>query len=325
MGYWNGKKVLITGGAGFIGSHTAEILLAKNAEVSVIDTLENGNLNNLNSIVNDIEILKKDLRDFDSCVKASKNKDVVMNIAAMVGGIHFNEKHPALMLHENILINTNVLNAAKETNVERFLVVSSACVYPRNCSIPTPEEEGFKDHPEPTNFGYGWAKRIAEIQGMAYNKEYGMNVAIARPYNCYGPRDQFDPEKSHMIPAIIKRIFDNENPLVVWGSGEQSRSFIYVTDLAKGLVEVTEKYATADPVNLGSNEEIKIKDLVELIKKISGKSPSLKFDNTKPDGQPRRKCDDEKAIKILGFKTEISLKDGIKNMIEWYKQNILND
>lgn len=199
------------------------------------------------------------------------------------------------------------------------MVVSSACVYPRNCTIPTPEEEGFKDSPEPTNDGYGWAKRMAEFIGEAYHREFGMKIAIARPYNCYGPRDHFDAQTGHVIPALIKRIFDGEDPLIVWGNGEQSRAFLYVEDFARGLIEVTEKYAVCDPINIGTDEEIKIKDLVKLILELSGKNPSICFDTSKPTGQPRRNCDNTKALKKIGFHAQINVREGLSNTIDWYK------
>jgi GDP-L-fucose synthase len=162
---------------------------------------------------------------------------------------------------------------------------------------------------------------MAEFQANAYAREFGMKIAIARPYNAYGPRDHFDPEKSHVIPALIKRVFDGENPLTVWGDGEQSRAFLYVTDLARGLLEVTEKYAEADPLNIGTEEEIKIKDLVSLILKISGFNHKVSFDTSKPSGQPRRNCDNTKAMAKTGFRAKVKLEDGLKKTIEWYVAN----
>lgn len=322
MNFWKNKKVLVTGGAGFIGSHVVEMLVANGAEVTVIDNLENGNMNNLSKVKSDIIFTNGDLKILDICVDASKNMDIVLNIAAKVGGIDFNKKHPGTMFRENILINTNVLEAARISNVERVLAVSSACVYQRHCKIPTPESEGFKGVPEPTNDGYGWAKRMTEFQAQAYAREFGMKIAIARPYNAYGPRDHFDPEKSHVIPALIKRIFDAENPLTIWGSGEQSRAFLFVTDFARGLLEIVEKYPEADPINIGTDEEIKIKDLVKLILKIAGKNPKIFFDISKPEGQPRRNCDNRKAKEKIGFKARVSLDVGLNKTIEWYKNEL---
>jgi GDP-L-fucose synthase len=321
MNFWKDKKVLVTGGAGFIGSHVVERLVEKGADISivVIDNLQSGELRNLEKVRDKIKFIKTDLKNMKECVKLCKGKEIVMNLAARVGGIEYNRLHHGTMFRDNMLINLNVLEAARLVNVERYLIVSSACVYPRNCIIPTPEEEGFKDNPEPTNEGYGWAKRMAEFMGQAYHREFGMKIAVARPYNCYGPRDHFAPEISHVIPALIKRVFDGEDPLIVWGDGEQSRSFLYVEDLARGLIEVTEKYAVCDPVNIGTDEEIKIKDLVKLIIELSGKNPKVYFDTSKPVGQPRRNCDNKKARKKVGFEAKVSLEEGLKRTIEWYR------
>jgi len=324
VSFWKNKKVLVTGGAGFVGSHVVDLLVEKGARVKVIDNLENGVLTNLAQVKDEVEFVSGDLRNFDVCKDASRGMDIILNIAAKVGGIAFNQKHPGTMFRDNILINTNMLEAAKVNTVERFLVVSSACVYPRFCKIPTPESEGFEGVPEPTNDGYGWAKRMAEFQASTYTREFGMKIAIARPYNTYGPRDHFNPEKSHVIPALIKRVFDGENPLTVWGDGEQSRAFLYVTDLARGLLEVTERYAETDPINLGTDEEIKIKDLVSLILDFSGRNPTVYFDTSKPSGQPRRNCDNTKAKAKIGFEAKVTLKEGLEKTIEWYKKKILH-
>ncbi|MCX9011229.1 MAG: NAD-dependent epimerase/dehydratase family protein [Candidatus Methanoperedens sp.] len=319
MTFWEEKNVLVTGGVGFVGSHVVEMLVGKGANVTVVDNFENGSLNNLKSCRKSIELIKGDLTDPGICMQASKSRDVVLNIAARVGGIEYNRKHPGTMFTANILINTQMLEAARKNSVDRYLCVSSACVYPRYCTIPTPELEGFKDVPEETNLGYGWAKRMAEVQAQCYAEEYGMKIAIVRPYNAYGPRDHFDPEKSHVIPAIIKRIFDGEDPLVVWGNGEQTRAFLYVTDFARGLIEAAEKYPAADPVNLGTDEEVKIRDLVEMIIKLSGKKTDIFFDTSMPAGQPRRNCDTAKAKEKIGFEAKVKLKDGLKETIRWYK------
>jgi GDP-L-fucose synthase len=322
MSFWEGKRVLVTGGAGFIGSHLVERLLAEGAKVRVADNLENGSLDNLESCLNKIEFINCDLTEPANCKAAVKGVEIVFNLAAKVGGVGYNIAHPAIMFTRNVLINTLMLEAAREEGVERYLCVSSACVYPRYCAIPTPESEGFRDEPEPTNKGYGWAKRIAEIQAQTFAEEFGMKIAIIRPYNTYGPRDHFDPEKSHVIPAIIRRIFDGEDPLVVWGDGEQTRSFVYVTDVVKGMLLATEKYLKADPLNIGTEEEIKIKDLVNLILKLSGKKLKIIFNSTKPSGQPRRSADITKAKSLIGYKPEVSLEEGLRKTISWYTQHI---
>ncbi|MFA5156172.1 MAG: NAD-dependent epimerase/dehydratase family protein [Candidatus Omnitrophota bacterium] len=322
MSFWQNKKVLVTGGAGFIGSCVVEILLKQGAVVTVAGNEDLRLATNLRGVIDDIKYLKTDLRQLIDCKNACEGNSVVLNLAAIVGGINFNKQHPGSIFRDNILISTNTLEAARICNVERFLVTSSACIYPHTCKIPTPESEGFVDTPEPTNDGYGWAKRMAEFQADAYHREFGINIAIVRPYNAYGPRDCFDPERAHVIPSLIRRIFANENPLIVWGDGQQSRSFLYVTDLARGILEVAEKYAVCDPLNLGSEEEIKISDLVDLIVKLSGKQTKVVFDTTKPCGQIRRKCDVTKAREKIGFEARVSLENGITKTIEWYlKQN----
>ena len=321
MSFWKNKRVLVTGGAGFIGSHVAEMLLEKQAMVAVIDNLSNGDLKNLSNVRSQINFIQGDLTDFGVCLKKSRNQEIVIHTAARVGGIGYNKDHPGTMFRDNILINTNMLEAARQNRVERYQVVSSACVYPRFCTIPTPETEGFKDVPEPTNQGYGWAKRMAEVQAHAYAQEFGMKIGIVRPYNAYGPRDHFDPEIAHVIPALIQRIYAGENPLTVWGDGEQSRAFFYVADFARGLIEAIEKYPVADPINLGTDEEVKIKDLAQLIVKLSGKDIKILFDTSKPVGQPRRNSDTTKAKEKLGFEAKVKLEEGLAKTIRWYEEN----
>ena len=248
--------------------------------------------------------------------------DFVFHLAASVGGIHYNQAHPAALLHQNLLPTLNVFEAARKAKVARMLLVSSACVYPRFCTLPTPEGEGFKDEPEPTNYGYGWAKRVAEILAKTYHQEYALPIGIVRPYNTYGPGDNFDPAKSHVIPAIIKRVLDGEDPLVVWGDGSATRSFIFVTDVVRGLMLALEKYPLPDPINLGTAEEIRIKDLAELIIKLSGKKTKIKFDTRKPNGQPRRNCAVVKAKKILSFTAEIKLQQGLPQVISYYRDYV---
>lgn len=318
--FWKNKKVLVTGGAGFIGSHVVEKLILKGTEVFVLDNLQNGKLENLKKVEKKYVFIKGDCADSKIAEESCKDKDVVMNLAARVGGIEYNRTHQATMLRDNLLIGTVMLEAARKMNVGRFLVISSACVYPRNCSVPTPESEGFMDEPEPTNGGYGWAKRMSELAGKYYQEEFGMKISIVRPYNCYGPRDHFAPETSHVIPALIKRIFDGENPVNVWGSGNQSRAFLYVEDLAEGMISAIEKYPVPDAVNLGTDEEITIKNLVNEILKISKINAKIVFDTSKPDGSPRRNSDNTKAIDKLGFKAKINLDQGLAKTIEWYRK-----
>jgi len=322
--FWKNKKVLVTGGAGFIGSHLVEKLVKQHALVTVIDNLQNGTKENLILVKNKIKFILGDCQNPQTIFKACKNQDIVFNLAARVGGIEYNKSHQATMLKDNLLLETTVIDAAAKNNVERFLVVSSACVYPKDCPVPFSEKNGFLNSPESTNGGYGWAKRIAELLGHYYSKEFKMKIGIVRPYNCYGPRDHFDTTTSHVIPALIKRIFDKENPLIVWGSGKQTRSFLYVEDAAEGMIRAIEKYPYPSALNLGTDHEISIKDLAYKIVSITKIKTSIKFDTTKPDGSPRR-CSNNKQIKEkTGFVPKTTLDQGLKKTLSWYKRHFKN-
>lgn len=319
---------MVTGGTGFIGSFLVEMLVAAGARVRVPTRKRSNTMRFLAPYTRRVEIVEADLAIAEEARAALDGQEVVMHLAAVVGGIEFNIAHPASIFRDNLRVFMSVMEAARRCGVERVLVTSSACVYPRHCTIPTPEEEGFRDRPEPTNEGYGWAKRMEEFLGQAYAREFGMKVALARPYNCYGPRDNFDLSSSHVIPALIRRIWtERERPLRVWGSGKQSRSFLYVEDFARGLLEVTEKYAVADPLNLGSDEEITISQLVgilqEIHRELHGDSFEVVYDADKPEGQPRRRCDTRKAEARIGFRARWSLKDGLRETVRWYLQHQL--
>ncbi len=320
--FWKHKKVLVTGGTGFIGSHVVEKLVRRGALVTVLGSFGEGKEKNLKTVINDIRKIKGSCTDRDDAFIACKGQDVVMNLAARVGGIEYNKTHQATMLRDNLEIATVMMDAAKRADVERFLVVSSACIYPQSCSVPTPEAEGFIGEPEPATGGYGWAKRMAEKLGMYYAEEFGMKVGIVRPYNCYGPRGHLDPEKSHVVLALIKRVIDGENPVKVWGSGKQTRAFLFIEDLAEGMILAIERYPEPDPINLGTDEEVSIKELVNKIVKLSGVKSTIEFDTSKPDGSMRRNSDNAKAFEKIGFKAQVSLEEGLKQTIEWYKSEI---
>jgi GDP-L-fucose synthase len=317
--FWKNKKVLVTGGTGFIGSHVVEKLVQRGAKVTVLDNLQNGKLENLSAVKSNMSLIQGDCTDMSDALRACKGKDIVMNLAARVGGIEYNRTHQATMLRDNLNIEITMIEAARISRVERFLVISSACVYPRECSVPTPETEGFVSEPEPTNGGYGWAKRMAELSGKYYAEEFGMKIGIVRPYNCYGPRDHFDPKTSHVIPALIKRVLDGENPITVWGTGRQTRAFLFVEDLAEGMIAAIERYPTPDPVNLGTDEEVTIARLIGKIITLSGKKTVAVFDKTKPDGSTRRNSDNRKAKKCLQFTANTRLDEGLVKTIEWYR------
>lgn len=322
MSFWSERKVLVTGGGGFIGSHLVERLLRYGSKVRVAGRSEKQI--NLVNCLEKIDYVSADLSKMENCIKVVHRMDVVFHLASKVAGIEYNVAHPAEMFETNTLLNLMMLEASRIENVERYQCTSSICVYPRYCEVPTPETEGFKDDPEPTVLGYGWSKRVAELQARFYANEYGMKIAIIRPTNAYGPRDDFSPETSHVIPALIRKVYESNDVITVWGSGNQTRSFIYVEDLARAMMEVTEKYAVADPINIGTEEEIIIKDLANLIIKISGKNICVKFDLTKPEGQPRKFADITKAKEKINWRPNFTLKEGLKKTIEWYKIQYLH-
>lgn len=321
MSFWNGKRVLVTGGNGFIGSHVVDKLLALGAHVTA--TYRDGSrLHNLYpamaSGVN-LSLVYADLENPLDCIAACSVQEIVLNLAGVVGGVVYNSKNHGKLFRENSLINLNILDAARQKRVERVLIVSSACVYPKDAQVPTPEKEGFRDLPEETNRGYGLAKRGAEYAAQAYAQQYGMKIAIARPYNAYGPRDRFGDDSGHVIGGLVARAVRGDNPLLVWGDGTPTRSFLYVEDAARGLLEVAEKYPVFDPLNLGTDEEISMGDLAHKIVSIAGSGAKLVFDPSKPNGQPRRNCDTSKAKEKIGFEAKIRLDEGLARTIAWYK------
>lgn len=320
--FWKKKRVLVTGGLGFIGSHLTSRLLREGAAVSILDNVSNPSSDRKQGSRVDVEIIRGECKDAEVAIRACEHKDVVMHLAAKIAGVAYNQAHKGTMLSENLLIQTTMMAAAQKAGVERFLAVSSAVVYPADATIPTPETEGFRGEPDAPNAGYGWAKRVNELLARYYYEEFGMGVAVVRPYNCYGPGDHFFPTPTHVIPSLIRRVMDGEDPVVVWGSGRQTRAFLYVEDLVRGMMLAVEKYAVADPVNLGSDEELTIRELIELIIKLSGKHPKIVFDATKPDGSPRRNSDNHKAKEKLGFSANTSLEEGLKRTIAWYDSTL---
>jgi GDP-L-fucose synthase len=319
MGFWTGRTVLVTGGNGFIGSHVVERLVTEGALVTSTASSERTRYRYLDRVRHAIRTVVGDLADPACAQEAVAGQEIVLHLAARVGGLQYNLEHPGSIFRDNLNSFLSVIEAARREPVERFLVTSSACVYPRDCSVPTPEEEGCAGRPEPSNEGYGWAKRMEEFLGRAYAKEYGMRIHVARPYNAYGPRDNFDESSSHVIPALIRRVVRGDNPLVVWGDGGATRSFLYVTDFACGLLAAVERGTDAEPINIGSDEEVTIGHLAQVIAEESGRAVRIVFDPSKPIGQPRRACETGKARRLLGFRAEVRLREGLRETIRWYR------
>ncbi len=319
--FWRGKMVLVPGGAGFIGSHLIEKLLELGSKVTVVDNLENGSRSNLTG---GAVLVESNLLDMKSCETACEGVDTLINLAGKVAGVGFNSEHPGEMFYRNTQLNLNLLEAARRKDIDRYLVVSSACVYERSPPIPTPETHGFVGDPEATNFGYGWAKRVAEIQARAYALEYGMKIGIIRPYNTYGPRDHFDTAMGHVIPTMIEKVLSGVQEISVWGNGTQKRSFVYVSDVVQGLVLAVERCPGPDPINIGTDQEVSIAKLIDIILRITGKKPLVRFDESKPSGQSRRVPDLDKAKSLLGYSPKVDIHDGLRMTVEWYKENLLN-
>lgn len=320
MSFFQGKRVVVTGAGGFVGSHLVESLLEQGATVT--GTLSKGrSAKNFLKERARLRLIRVDLRHAAEVESVFKGAELVFHLAAVVGGIEFNIAHPASIFRENMAMTFPVLEAARHVGLEKICLVSSACVYPRFCSLPTPEEEGFKDRPEPTNEGYGFSKRMLEFAGEAYAKEYGLKVCIARPYNFYGPRDNFDPKHSHVIPALIRKAFAGGNVLKVWGDGKQTRSFLFVRDGVEGMLAVMEKSQTTQAYNLGSSEEVQIGDIAERVVRLSERKMRVEFDAAQPTGQPRRQCDTTKAKHDLGFEARTPLDEGLRETIHWYRDH----
>jgi GDP-L-fucose synthase len=308
VGFWTDKKILVTGGAGFLGSSIVEKLVNERK-------VDPGKIRIPRS-------QEMDLRRWENCVKAVKDVDVVIHLAAKVGGIGFNKKYPATLFYENAIMGIQLMEAAREEGIQKFVAIGTVCAYPKHTLVPFREEDLWSGYPEETNAPYGISKKILLVQAKAYRDQYGFNAIYLLPVNLYGPRDNFDPEQSHVIPALIKKMVDakseGKKEVVVWGTGKASREFLYVEDAAEGILLATEKYNKSDPINLGAGKEITITELVELIARLTGYQGKIIYDASKPDGQPRRCLDTSKAKKEFGFEAKTDLTEGLKRTIEWY-------
>jgi len=302
------KRITVTGGKGFLGTHLIRKLKEerKCQNVFIADLPEY-----------DLRVLEDIKRMYEE-----QRPEIVIHLAAVVGGIGANKENPGRFFYDNAIMGIQLMHEAYLRNVEKFVALGTICCYPKYTPVPFKEKNLWDGYPEETNAPYGLAKKMLLVQSQAYRQQYGFNSIFLMPVNLYGPGDNFDPKSSHVIPALIKKCIDakesNDDHITVWGTGKASREFIYVEDVAEGIVLATEKYDKPDPINLGAGFEIKIKDLVELIANLTSFKGKIVWDTTKPDGQPRRMLDTSKAEREFGFKAKTDFEKGLKNTIEWY-------
>ncbi|CAD6491646.1 MAG: GDP-L-fucose synthase [Candidatus Argoarchaeum ethanivorans] len=311
MTLWNGKRILVTGGAGFLGSFIVEELKKKSVDVENIRIPRSKDT---------------DLRRWENCIEVVKDIDIVVHLAAKVGGIGFNMKYPATLFYDNAIMGIQLMEAARQESIEKFVAVGTVCAYPKFTPVPFKEEDLWNGYPEETNAPYGLAKKMMLVQSQAYRQQYGFNSIFLLPVNLYGPRDNFNLESSHVIPALIRKfteaVENNRRTVEVLGTGKASREFLYVEDAARGIILATEKYNKPEPVNIGAGFEIKIKDLVELIAELTGFEGDLRWDTSKPDGQPRRCLDVSRARKEFRFEAKVDFREGLKKTIDWYLRGV---
>lgn len=263
-----------------------------------------------------------DLRKYEDCLKVAKKGDIIIHLAANVGGIGYNREFPATLFDDNILMGTFMMMAGRAAKVDKYVALGTICAYPKFTPVPFKEENLWEGYPEETNAPYGLAKKMQLVQAQSYREQYGFNAIFLLPVNLYGPGDNFDPKSSHVIPALIRKFVEagerGDREVVVWGTGKASREFLFVDDAAEAIMLAAEKYNKSEPVNLGAGFEITIKDLAELIKNLTGFKGKIVWDRSKPDGQPRRKLDVSRAKREFGFTARTSFEKGLRETIDWY-------
>lgn len=311
--FWNGKNILLTGGSGFLGTHLTRQLEKLGADIAAPTHAEY-------DLVNGDQVRK--------FYADHPGTDIVIHLAAKVGGIGANREHPGSFMYDNLMMGVQLMHEAYKSNIPKFVALGTVCAYPKHTPVPFKEEDLWNGYPEETNAPYGLAKKMMLVQSQGYREEYGFNSIFLLPVNLYGPGDNFDPASSHVVPALIKKCVDavknNDEEIVVWGTGKASREFLYVEDAARGILLAAQNYEKSDPVNIGSSYEVTIRGLIDIIVKATGFKGKVTWDDTKPDGQPRRKLDVSRAEKEFGFVSETDFPEGLKKTIEWYHNNEVN-
>lgn len=307
--FWKDRRVCVTGGAGFLGSFVLNELKARRAAHVFVPHIEEYDLVNPNDIQ----------RMYDQA-----RPDVVIHLAALAGGIGANRARPADFFYINLMMGVQLMHEAWKRGVEKFVAIGTVCAYPKFTPIPFREEELWNGYPEETNAPYGLAKKMLLVQAQAYREQYGFNAIYLLPVNLYGPRDNFDLQTSHVIPALIRKYVDAQQKgvkeVVLWGDGSPTREFLYAGDAADGILTASERYNGAEPVNLGSGQEISIKDLAEMIARLTGYQGKIVWDTSQPNGQPRRALDTSRAAQYFGWRARIPFEEGLRQTIAWYRE-----
>ncbi len=310
MSFWENKRVLVTGGAGFVGSFLVDKLIQRGVPPENIRIPRS---------------YKTDLRRWENCVQAVQGMDLVLHLAAHVGGIGLNRAKPGSLFYDNAIMGIQLMEASRLEGAEKFVAIGTICAYPKFSPVPFREENLWSGYPEETNAPYGLAKKMLLVQAQAYRQQYGFNAIYLLPVNLYGPGDNFDLETAHVIPALIRKCIDavksGKSEIVVWGTGTPTREFLYVEDAVEGILSAAECYNKGEPVNLGAEFEISIKDLVKMIARLTGFHGKITWDTSQPDGQPRRSLNATRAEKEFGFKARVGLEEGLRRTIEWYQSN----